>query len=565
MAKKSAELTLVIKQLGGEILDRLVITVDDVVSAVMQIPKFVGAAITAYREQEQAVNELNRSMINQGIYSADLQNKYLELADALSKVTLYTDDQINQAQATLQAMIGNKEVTEDLLKATMDLATAKKMDLSSAAELVGKAFANENDILKRQGIQLDETAAKTDKLGAIIDAVENKFSGYAQEAANSTGATLNVGKAFGELTEAIGSRLAPATSSYSVLLAKLLNTMASWVGTNDLMKQSAEQLGQKATELEIKIVSLTQKWEALNKQGQANPGDKSIIDMYQAQLDQIRAIQEKAKSDEITSEENKAQILSDKKQTAWENQQIKDAENKAKAFELAAKLEDDNQAAMFAAQAEFEMRKAESATTFETKLQAIKNAGQLRQLQSEAAHRAKTLEINKKADEETAKNRESTLNKIATLQTSSNSTLAAAGKAAAITQIAIETPVAITRALAAFPPPFNFAAAALVGAAAAQQAAAVAGIPLAEGGIVRARPGGVQATIGEGGQDEAVIPLDRAGEFGFGGGGGGTTIIVYGGLLGDERTAQEFAVAVDRELFKLRRDNQSLAFDDRAS
>ena len=38
--------------------------------------------------------------------------------------------------------------------------------------------------------------------------------------------------------------------------------------------------------------------------------------------------------------------------------------------------------------------------------------------------------------------------------------------------------------------------------------AALSGIKLADGGIVRATPGGVRATIGEGGQDEAVIPLD---------------------------------------------------------
>jgi tape measure domain-containing protein len=35
---------------------------------------------------------------------------------------------------------------------------------------------------------------------------------------------------------------------------------------------------------------------------------------------------------------------------------------------------------------------------------------------------------------------------------------------------------------------------------------------LAEGGIVRARPGGILANIGEGGKDEAVIPLDKLGK-----------------------------------------------------
>jgi hypothetical protein len=39
---------------------------------------------------------------------------------------------------------------------------------------------------------------------------------------------------------------------------------------------------------------------------------------------------------------------------------------------------------------------------------------------------------------------------------------------------------------------------------------------LAEGGIVMPRPGGVLANIAEGGQAEAVIPLDRLGRFGQG-------------------------------------------------
>ena len=74
------------------------------------------------------------------------------------------------------------------------------------------------------------------------------------------------------------------------------------------------------------------------------------------------------------------------------------------------------------------------------------------------------------------------------------------------------------------------------------------------------RPGGIQATIGEAGQAEAVIPLD---EFGGAGGAMGTTvnITVNGGLLGDQSSARELAVAIDEELFNLRKNNESLAFD----
>lgn len=47
---------------------------------------------------------------------------------------------------------------------------------------------------------------------------------------------------------------------------------------------------------------------------------------------------------------------------------------------------------------------------------------------------------------------------------------------------------------------------------------------LAEGGIVKARPGGILANIGEGGQDEAVVPLDQLDEMVSGGGGNGVNI-----------------------------------------
>jgi hypothetical protein len=57
------------------------------------------------------------------------------------------------------------------------------------------------------------------------------------------------------------------------------------------------------------------------------------------------------------------------------------------------------------------------------------------------------------------------------------------------------------------------------------------GMKLATGGIVMPRPGGTMATIGEAGQAEAVIPLDKLGTI-MGGTGGGTTynVVVNGGL-----------------------------------
>lgn len=79
------------------------------------------------------------------------------------------------------------------------------------------------------------------------------------------------------------------------------------------------------------------------------------------------------------------------------------------------------------------------------------------------------------------------LDTLASLQNSSNKKLAALGKAAAIAQATIDGVLAVQKALASAPPPFNFIQAAIVGAVAAANVASIAG--MADGGLVTGRGG----------------------------------------------------------------------------
>lgn len=85
---------------------------------------------------------------------------------------------------------------------------------------------------------------------------------------------------------------------------------------------------------------------------------------------------------------------------------------------------------------------------------------------------------------ERAQNLKSTLGTMATLSKSGNKTLAAIGKAAAISTATIDGFAAVQKALAAAPPPFNFALAATVGVATAANIASIVGVNFAHGGIV---------------------------------------------------------------------------------
>lgn len=64
---------------------------------------------------------------------------------------------------------------------------------------------------------------------------------------------------------------------------------------------------------------------------------------------------------------------------------------------------------------------------------------------------------------------------------------------------------------------------------------------LAEGGIVKARPGGIIANIGEGGQDEAVIPLNKMGKMG-----GNTYVVNITANVADARLGEVVVNAIKR-------------------
>ena len=170
----------------------------------------------------------------------------------------------------------------------------------------------------------------------------------------------------------------------------------------------------------------------------------------------------------------------------------------------------------------------------------------------------KMLLARQKRNEERKKDMVDTLNFISSLSSAKNKQLAAIGKAAAISIATIDMFAGIGKAWALGPllgPPL----AALVAVAGAANIAKISGVALAEGGVVLPSNGGTVATIGEGGRAEAVIPLDEADEELSN---IGTTINVNVGTLVGSDGMTELAEIIDKELFELRKNNQTVSFND---
>jgi hypothetical protein len=302
----------------------------------------------------------------------------------------------------------------------------------------------------------------------------------------------------------------------------------------DLLKMADQEAGQIVQDANTKSIEDRQKfWEKLHETDRA---------AHDSELEEIR---NRAKEKSETEKEASAEADQEKFDQLT-------AKHEALLAMEGATQEQLNQIAIKALEDEFK-----NAETHKQRMDAL---AALDVMHQKAVEDKRTLQA-KEAQKQREKDQASTFATIANLSNSNNKTLATIGKAAALTQIAIAAPQGVSKALAAFPPPFNFAAAAAVGAAFAAQAAQVAGIQLAEGGIVPATPGGIQATIGEGGRSEAVIPLPDNFDPDRGLGGGAVNITFTGPILGDERQAREFAKKIDEALLNLRRSNESVSFD----
>ena len=565
MAKKTeATLLIKIKEQGGKVIDDLQSKITGMkvmgVAAFAAIAAFVFKATQAYAEQERSIANLTNTMVSQGVFTTELKDKYVAMADSLSKLSGASGEQIMDSQAVLQSYIGQTEVTERLQKAVIALSLKKKIDLVQAAELVGKTIGGETNMMARQGIVFDNTAKGGDRMVQVLTAIEGKTGGALKTNLDGiTGATLTLNERWGDFLKAFGSRTAPVFEAVTRSMAKFLELV-----TPDQAPKKIDDLNKKITEFEGVVAGIEKKINVTGGSfidrlfGVDEKGLQKRLERANAILAEARgqrqAILDEGLALENESNQNAAQLKADA--ALLNREKIAEDAFKDKEAEMAGLAAGNS--LLIATDAEREMDELTRHVSFlDKKLSASKSFQEKLVLQKQKE--ADLIRINElKQAKEKVQLQKDTFATIATLSSSNNSALAAVGKAAAITQIAIDTPVAISKALAAFPPPFNFAAAGAVGIAMAAQAARIAGVPLAEGGVVLPRPGGTQAIIGEAGQAEAVIPLDK---FGGGGGFGGNTINFYGPVMGDESQARRFAEVLDRELYNMRKSNSSLSFE----
>ena len=181
----------------------------------------IGKVFKAASEQEQAEIKLSSAL---GRTSKAL----LDHASAMQQVTRFGDEVTIAAMSNIAAFIKDEDAIKSLTTATMDLASAKGMDLASAADLVAKSVGSSTNALARYGIAANGAAKSTERADSVVRSISVLYGGQAKAQAESYAGTMDgMINAVGDAAEAIGDLLAPVVIAFAQALKTTANAIES--------------------------------------------------------------------------------------------------------------------------------------------------------------------------------------------------------------------------------------------------------------------------------------------------------------------------------------------------
>ena len=214
------------------------------------ITKLTSSLTKKYMEQEKAVKKLEAAV---GKNTKGLINQ----AAALQQVTIFGDEVIINAQALIGAYISDEQHLKAATEATLDLASAKGMDLAAAADLVGKSLGSSTNALSRYGVEVQGVKGSTERVESLTRNVAKLFGGQAAaETRTLTGALEQMKNALGDTNELLGQSVAPFLTDWVKWIKKGAEATADWFAelTQDDMLQAInniERLGGNADDLRL--------------------------------------------------------------------------------------------------------------------------------------------------------------------------------------------------------------------------------------------------------------------------------------------------------------------------
>jgi len=221
--------------------------------AMRGVINFFKGCIAAANEQEMAINQLNAAMRANGNYTAEASQAVQDYAASLQKQTTYGDEALIQVSATIKAVtkLGNDSLPT-ATKATLQIAQMFKMNLTSAALLVGKTLTGTTNAFQRYGLEIDMTGDKQERLNELLEKTSAGWTMATAETETQAGRIKQLKNAWGDFKETLGGFITGSdnvTDSIKWLIDKIQEF-------NDTLKDPTNQAAIRDTVNDLKEIAL---------------------------------------------------------------------------------------------------------------------------------------------------------------------------------------------------------------------------------------------------------------------------------------------------------------------
>ena len=192
-------------------------------------------------DEEKAERALTAALELSGRTVEGNKQHYLDFAMAQHRVTLYTHEQVEEAQALLiQYLKLDQEGTDKATKGAIGLASALGIDLQSAAQLVTRAINNDTESIGRMKLHIDESLPPQEKQAAILNEIVKLYGRATAETDTFGGRTIQLKKTVDEIKESIGKLIIVAIEPFVRLVGKAAQTVLDLIEANDYLKNATK-------------------------------------------------------------------------------------------------------------------------------------------------------------------------------------------------------------------------------------------------------------------------------------------------------------------------------------
>ncbi|HYN10985.1 MAG TPA: hypothetical protein VES67_26625 [Vicinamibacterales bacterium] len=183
--------------------------------------EFVTDSINEYLQAEKAQRQLTAALTAQGAAIPPVLKLYSDLAERYQRTTVHSDDLIREMQALLVQVGGVLPSEMDkALDAVTNLSAGLGIDLRGATMMVAKSFEDNFGALKKAGVVIDETRAKTEGMTYVLGRIQEKFGGQAQaEVESYAGQLKNLTNQWNEFKEELGRTIVTSGALDVAILA----------------------------------------------------------------------------------------------------------------------------------------------------------------------------------------------------------------------------------------------------------------------------------------------------------------------------------------------------------